>query len=214
MYELKISVDEVLGVCTAEPPMTPGQYFTVSNGDIWIPEGSFICGWALHSLLPVITPKEREIIESKEDDWMWRVRHVQCPDPDGRVVFEIERMGIPARESRPTVQLTAQEPLESKEGDLWNLRVVVEEVRGKCTSGMKPGDYFSLRGGRLYIPSHRHFCLYALQATFPFLAAKQRPLADGDWLKRANWITCPDPEGNVIMRIDRAGASSGPEVSP
>ena len=214
MYELKISVNEVLGVCTAEPPMTPGQYFTVSNGDIRIPEGSFICAWALHSLLPVITPKEREILESKEDDWMWRVKHVQCPDPDGRVVFEIERMGTPQSESRPRVQATAPEPLESMEEDLWNLRVLVEEVRGKCTSGMKPGDYFVLRSGRLYIPADRHFCLYALQATFPFLAAKQRPLPEGDWLNRANWIACPDPAGNVSMRVDRVETSSGRPVSP
>lgn len=208
MYELKVSVAKIHGVCDADPPMVPGQYFTVSNGDIRIPDGSHVCAWALHSLLPVITPKEREILESKEDDWMWRVHQVQCPDPDGRVVFEIERMGTPQRESRPTVQVTAPEPLESMEGNLWNLRVVVEEVRGKCTSGMKPGDYFTLRRGRLYIPANRHFCLYALQATFPFLAAKQRPLEDGDWLKSANWIICPDPAGNVILRIERVGTSS------
>jgi uncharacterized repeat protein (TIGR04076 family) len=73
---------------------------------------------------------------------------------------------------------------------------------------MLPGDYFILRRGRLYIPADRHFCLYALQATFPFLAAKQRPLPEGDWLNRANWIICPDPAGSVIMRIDRAGTSS------
>jgi uncharacterized repeat protein (TIGR04076 family) len=98
--------------------------------------------------------------------------------------------------------------MESMEEGLWNLRVVVEEVRGKCTSGMKPGDYFTLRRGRLYIPANRHFCLYALQATLPFLAAKQRPLEDGDWLKSANWIICPDPAGNVILRIERVGTSS------
>ena len=208
MYELKVSVTKIHGVCDADPPMVPGQYFTVSNGDIRIPDGSHVCAWALHNLLPVITPKEREILEPKEDDWMWRVHHVQCPDPDGRVVFEIERMGTPQRESLPTVQVTTPEPPESMEGNLWNLRVVVEEVRGKCTSGMRPGDYFTLRRGRLYIPANRHFCLYALQATFPFLAAKQRPLPEGDWLNRANWIICPDPAGNVIMRIDRAGTSS------
>jgi uncharacterized repeat protein (TIGR04076 family) len=91
------------------------------------------------------------------------------------------------------------------EGDLWNLRVGVHEVRGTCTSGMKPGDYCLLRSGRLYIPTGRHFCLYALQAAFPFLAAKQRPLPEGDWLNRTNWILCPDPAGNVILRIDRVG---------
>jgi uncharacterized repeat protein (TIGR04076 family) len=208
MYDLKISVDEVLGVCTAEPPMTRGQYFTVSNGDIRIPQGSYVCAWALHSLLPVITPRERKILESEQDDWMRLAHQVQCPDPDGRVVFEIERVGTPQRENRPAVEVKPPEPMESMEEGLWNLRVVVEEVRGKCSSGMLPGDYFILRRGRLYIPANRHFCLYALQATFPFLAAKQRPLPEGDWLKGANWIICPDPAGNVIMRIDRAGTSS------
>jgi uncharacterized repeat protein (TIGR04076 family) len=207
MYGLKVSVAKIHGVCDADPPMAPGQYFTVSNGDIRIPEGSHVCAWALHSLLPVITPRERQILESEADDLMSRVRQVQCPDPDGRVVFEIERMGTPQRRSGPTVQVTPPQTLESMEGDLWNLRVVVEEVRGKCSSGMKPGDYFILRRGRLYIPADRHFCLYALQAAFPFLPAKQRPLPEGDWLNRANFIICPDPEGSVIMRVERAGTN-------
>lgn len=205
MYDLKIAVKEILGVCTAEPPMTRGQYFAVSDGDIRLPEGSYVCAWALQNLLPVITAKERESLESREDDLKWRSQQVQCPDPDGGVVFEIERMDAPQRESRPAFPVTPPEPLESMEGDLWNLRVVVEEVRGNCSSGMQPGDYFILRRGRLYIPADRHFCLYALQATFPFLAAKQRPLPEGDWLNRANFIICPDPEGSVIMRVDRVG---------
>ena len=56
MYELKVSVTKVLGECTANPPMKPGDYFTVRDGDIRIPEGGYICLWALQNLLPVITP--------------------------------------------------------------------------------------------------------------------------------------------------------------
>ncbi len=205
MYELKVSVAKVLGQCTADPPMAPGQHFTVKNGDIRIPAGSFVCAWALHSLLPMITPKEREILESESEDWMWRVHHAQCPDPDGRVVFEIERLRDPRQTLAPPAETPAPERVESMEGDLWNLRVEVHEVGGTCTSGMKPGDYCLLRSGRLYIPAGRHFCLYALQAAFPFLAAKQRPLPDDDWLNRTNWILCPDPAGNVILRIERVG---------
>jgi hypothetical protein len=26
-----------------------------------VPEGGYVCAWALHSLIPVLTPKEREI---------------------------------------------------------------------------------------------------------------------------------------------------------
>ena len=80
--------------------------------------------------------------------------------------------------------------------------MVVEEVRGKCTSGMQPGDHFILRSGRLYIPADRHFCLYALQAVLPMLPAKQRPMAEGDWMASAQHVICPDPAGNVVMRIE------------
>ena len=63
MYELEVAVTKVLGKCTADPPMQPGDRFFVRDGDIQIPEGGYICMWALQSLLPVITPKEREIAE-------------------------------------------------------------------------------------------------------------------------------------------------------
>jgi uncharacterized repeat protein (TIGR04076 family) len=204
MYELKAVVAKVLGECTADPPMKPGDYFSVRDGDIRIPEGGYICLWAMQNLLPVITPKEREILESKDDDWMWRVDHVQCPDPKGRVVFKIERVRKVERSTAEQRSTGAGETTswEGVEGRLRNLRVVVEEVRGKCTSGMKAGDYFVLRSGRLYIPAERHFCLYALHAALPLLPAKQRPLLEGDWMKHEPHVICPDPAGNVIMRIE------------
>ncbi len=217
MYELKITVTKVLGACTADPPMKPGDYFTVRDGDIRIPEGGYICLWALQNLLPVITPKEREILEEKDEDWMWRVHHAQCPDPEGRVIFKIKRVGKVKKGAGEQGSKGAEEqggrgdgetiaPLHpSASAPLHNLRVVVEEVRGKCTSGMRPGDYFILRSGRLYIPANRHFCLYALHAALPLLPAKQRPLEDGDWLKQDSHVICPDPAGNVIMRIERIG---------
>jgi uncharacterized repeat protein (TIGR04076 family) len=216
MYELKVTVTKVLGECTADPPMKPGDYFTVRDGDIRIPKGGYICLWALQNLLPVITPKEREILEEKDEDWMWRVHHAQCPDPEGRVIFKIERVGKVKKGAGEQEGGGAEEqgsggagensPLHpSTSAPLLNLRVVVEEVKGKCTSGMRPGDYFILRSGRLYIPADRHFCLYALHAALPLLPAKQRPLEDGDWLKRDNHVICPDPAGNMIMRIERIG---------
>lgn len=215
MYELKVSVKKVMGECTACPPMKPGDYFTVNDGDIQVPEGGYICLWALQSLIPVLTPKERKLDEEKDSDWMWRVKHAQCPDPAGRVIFQIEQTGLvdPGEEkgTRAKGEVVDPDPLllaeaeagGTSEGDLVNLKIHVESVTGKCTSRMRPGAVFSLRSGRLYIPAGEHFCLYALHAALPFLGAKQRTLKDGDWLKEDNRVLCPDPAGNVILRIER-----------
>ena len=228
MYELKVSVKKVMGECTANPPMKPGDHFTVRDGRIEIPEGGYVCLWALQSLMPVLTPKERKISEEKEDDWMWRVHHAQCPDPEGRVIFKIEQTGIldkdavteaeakverrgePPASAQDEVGAGGEGPAEEAGGEgpgheedgLKSLRVVVESVNGKCTAPMNPGDEFILRSGRLYIPPSRHFCLYALQAAVPLLPAKQRVLQDGDWLKEDYKVLCPDPAGNVILRIE------------
>lgn len=209
MYELKVTVKKVMGTCTADPPMKPGDSFTLSDGDIQIPEGGYICLWALQSLIPVLTPKEREIAEDKDSDWMWRVHHAQCPDPNGRVIFKIERTGPLERRveedaaTRPVEDLSRDSDPEPSDGVIQDLQIEVESVNGHCTSRMKPGDRFKLRSGRLYIPPGGHCCLYALHAALPLLPAKQRVMQDGDWLKEDSRVLCPDPAGNVILRIDR-----------
>ena len=203
MYELTVAVAKVLGVCTANPPMKPGDYFTVRDGDIRIPEGGYVCLWALQSLLPVLTPKEREVLEEQEEDWMWRVEHAQCPDPKGRVIFRIVRSGEEVALPPSVPSTPGKTSASGDNGLLHDLRVVVEEVRGRCTSGLGPGDHFLLRSGRIYIPAGRHFCLYALQAALPLLPAKQRLLHEGDWLYEDSHVICPDPAGNVIMRVER-----------
>ncbi len=199
MKKLTVSVTKILGVCSGTPPVERGDYFTVDNGDIRIPDGRFVCVWALQNILPLIPAKERKICESRKIDWMWRVHHVQCPDPNGRVVFKIEKGIAPDRLTR-----TAKKQGTTKATATFNPRrllITVDEVKGKCTSGLKPGDALSLDGCRLTIPSGRHFCLYALQAVLPFVAAKQRRLEKGDWLERDDRFICPDPAGNVILRI-------------
>ncbi|HJL84981.1 MAG TPA: TIGR04076 family protein [Candidatus Marinimicrobia bacterium] len=205
MYELKVTVKKVMGECTAEPAMKSGDYFTVSDGDIQIPEGGYICLWALQSLMPLITPKEREITEEQDEDWMWRVHHAQCPDPKGRVIFKIERTGNVDRNDREEAEHQAPKTINSipsEEEGLKTLRIEVESFKGHCTSRMEPGDSFQLRSGRLYIPEGCHFCLYALQAALPLLPAKQRALEDGDWMKEDSHVLCPDPTGNVVLRIE------------
>jgi uncharacterized repeat protein (TIGR04076 family) len=88
--------------------------------------------------------------------------------------------------------------------ELYDLRVTVERIEGRSVCGLDVGDWFELtESSRLRIPAGRHFCVFALQSVLPFLAAKQRDLAAGDWLEQDSYVACPDPDERVIMRIER-----------
>jgi len=87
---------------------------------------------------------------------------------------------------------------------LWNLRVVVERIEGRSVCGLEVGDFFEVSSSsRITIPAGRHFCIYALGAILPLLAAKQRNLASDDWLEHESLVCCPDPEERLVMRIER-----------
>jgi uncharacterized repeat protein (TIGR04076 family) len=88
--------------------------------------------------------------------------------------------------------------------ELYDLRVTVEAIEGRSVCGLQVGDFFDLtESSKLRIPPGKHFCIYALSAVLPLLAAKQRQLAAGDWLERDSLVACPDPEERLIMRIER-----------
>jgi uncharacterized repeat protein (TIGR04076 family) len=88
--------------------------------------------------------------------------------------------------------------------ELWDLRVTVQSIGGRSVCGLAVGDYFELtRSSHLTVPAGRHFCIYALAAVLPLLAAKQRALADDDWLGQESLACCPDPDERLVMRIDR-----------
>lgn len=92
----------------------------------------------------------------------------------------------------------------SQDFEIYDLRVTVEKIEGRSVCSMAVGDYFELtESSKLRIPDGKHFCVYALSAVLPLLAAKQRQLAANDWLERDSLITCPDPEERLIMRIER-----------
>ena len=92
----------------------------------------------------------------------------------------------------------------SRNFELYDLRVTVEAIEGRSVCGMAVGDYFELtESAKLRIPDGQHFCIYALSAVLPLLPAKQRVLAENDWLERDSLVVCPDPEERLIMKIER-----------
>ncbi len=192
MDELWVSVDRVEGICTGPVPMTPGRGFLVRAGRLLLPAGGPICMYALQSVIPLLPAKERTIAESKDADWLWRVDEVQCPDPKGGVIWRIEKRPLGSS------NVTGGSAPEAAAGDL---RIAVQKVLGTCTSGMAPGYELLVRGSSMYLS--QPFCLYALQAVLPLLPAMQRNLTPDDWMAKENVIVCPDPAGNVLLRIDR-----------
>ena len=87
---------------------------------------------------------------------------------------------------------------------LYDLRVTVERIEGRPVCGLAVGDYFEVtESSRLRIPEGGHFCIYALSAVLPLLAAKQRRLPKGDWLGQESLVACPDPDERLVMRIER-----------
>ena len=89
--------------------------------------------------------------------------------------------------------------------ELFDLRVRVEEIRGRCTWDHAIGDSFELHGGKLSLPAGQSFCLYALASALPLLPTKQRPLHPNDWMSTDARIVCPDPLCGVVMLIERVG---------
>ena len=88
--------------------------------------------------------------------------------------------------------------------ELYDLRVTVVAIEGRSVCSMQVGDYLELtESNQLRIPAGKHFCFYALNSLMPFLAAKQRELASGDWLERDSLFACPDPEERLIMKVER-----------
>ncbi len=88
MYDLRIEVEEVKGFC--DLPMKKGDYFEIKGGRIMIPEGKYICLWALQSMMPVFPAKQRKIDE--ENDWIPHTKRFCCPDPNGMVIFRIDQI--------------------------------------------------------------------------------------------------------------------------
>ena len=86
MKDLKVEVVKVKERCGAKHK--PGDMFFIRGaGMIEIPAGKKVCIFALNSLFPFLTTKQREE-ELPGDDWISETELLTCPDPKG-VVFKV-----------------------------------------------------------------------------------------------------------------------------
>lgn len=86
MRELKVEVAEVKERCGARHRIGDTFYIR-GEGTIEIPESKRVCIYALNSLFPFLTTKQREE-ELHDDDWVSETEFLTCPDPKG-VIFRI-----------------------------------------------------------------------------------------------------------------------------
>jgi carbon-monoxide dehydrogenase iron sulfur subunit len=87
MSRIKVSVVRIDGYCNL--PMLVGDYFYVEDSKLYVPDGKYICIWALQSMMPVFPIlSERDRLE--EGHWIKNVDTFSCPDPKGLVQFRLE----------------------------------------------------------------------------------------------------------------------------
>jgi carbon-monoxide dehydrogenase iron sulfur subunit len=90
MRELKVEVAKIRERCGAKHKVGD-TFFIRGEGTIEIPSGKRVCIFALNSLFPFLTTKQRED-ELHGDDWISETEYLTCPDPKG-VVFKITALG-------------------------------------------------------------------------------------------------------------------------
>jgi len=85
MKTLIVKVKAIEGYCDTHEV---GDSFRLEGGKLSLTgENKHMCIYALSSLLPLLPAKQREIVEP--DDWLPETFEVECPDPKGRVIWEI-----------------------------------------------------------------------------------------------------------------------------
>lgn len=89
MAKIKVSVEKIDGYCNL--PVQVGDYFYVEDSKLYVPEGKFVCIWALQSMMPVF-PILSVRDSLKKGHWVRKVKNFTCPDPEGLVQFRLEVM--------------------------------------------------------------------------------------------------------------------------
>ena len=87
MAKIKVSVERIEGHC--DLPMLVGDHFYVEDPKLFIPDGKYICIWALQSMMPVF-PILAARDQLEKSHWVKKVKNFACPDPKGRVQYKLE----------------------------------------------------------------------------------------------------------------------------
>ena len=84
------------------------------------------------------------------------------------------------------------------------VKVSVERIDGYCNLPMQIGDHFFVENSKLTVPEGKHICIWALQSMMPIFPVLEHrdKLDDGNWMKTVKNFSCPDPDGQVIYRLD------------
>lgn len=99
LFDLRVTVESIVGrsVCG----LAVGDWFElVNSSELRLPDGKHFCIFALQSVLPLLSAKQRQL---PANDWLERDSLVCCPDPEERVIMRIERIG---RRSLDSSELT------------------------------------------------------------------------------------------------------------
>jgi len=87
MSKIKVSVERIDGYC--DLPMQVGDYFYVEDSKLYVPEGKYICIWALQSMMPIF-PVLAVKDKLEEGHWIKKIKNFSCPDPKGLVQFRLD----------------------------------------------------------------------------------------------------------------------------
>lgn len=82
---------------------------------------------------------------------------------------------------------------------MYKLKIVVEDVKGKCYAGYERGDTIEVEDPVI----KGKICIYALSALIPYITAAYRETLPDDWINVVEVLQCPDPENTVRFRIIR-----------
>jgi len=87
---------------------------------------------------------------------------------------------------------------------MFDVKCTVKSVKGFCSAGYKPGDYFVIKDGLMIEAGEpKGICMYALPAFIPYLTAFCRKTDPADWINQKREIQCPDNDNTVIFTLER-----------